>query len=438
MARNRVIYQSEALFATEKDQHHNLSSANQLLRVQDISHGVEINRTDINEFGQLTAIERKVIEPPTVNLDFSYYAHGGHNEKNLGFQFTTDRSTDDATGHEQLKQALSGFMTAASDDKNYYISVASYGDDNNELADGAQEGVIGIGNGSLTSYSIEAAVGDIATCSVSVEASNIVFQSSGTNIANPALNSGTGATLYPQTDGAGSLVTGAGNLPNFPAGSLAGQKAGDYDVACVRPGDIIINFNDAGLAGAKDSSDISGQSVSMGGAFMETNSACHIQSFTLDVPMSRTPLNRIGSVFPYGRELDTPMTITLSVSALMSDLADGALANLLCNDAEQRNVRITLRQPCSADDDSGDNAEIVQEYLVKGLSLDSQNFSSSIGDNKTVDLVFSTQQGGANGTGNGLYMWKTDTADYAIGSDPIVYGQDADAPATYAPGSSLG
>jgi hypothetical protein len=428
MARNRVIYQSEALFVKEKDQHHRLSADDQLLRVQDISHGVEINRTDINEFGQLTAIERKVVEPPTVNLDFSYYAHGGHNEKNLGFKFTTDRDTESA---EELKQALSGFMTAASDDKNYYISVASYGDDNNELSAGDQEGVIGIGNGSVTSYSLEAAVGDIATCSVSVEASNIVFQSSGENIANPSLNSGTGATLYPQFEDDGTTYkTDAGNLANFPAGSLAGQKANDYDVACVRPGDIIINFNDAGNAGAKDSDSVSGNAVAMGGAYMETDSSCHIQSFTLDVPMSRTPLNRIGSVFPYGRELDTPMTITLSVSALMSDLADGALANLLCSDAEQRNVRITLRQPCSADEADGRDAddekgtEIVQEYLIKGLSLDSQNFSSSIGDNKTVDLVFSTQQGGANGTGNGLYMWKTDTLDYAIGEDPKVYGQD--------------
>lgn len=421
MSRNRVIYQSEALFVKEKDKHHQLSANDQLLRVQDISHGVEINRTDINEFGQLTAIERKVVEPPTVNLDFSYYAHGGHNEKNLGFQFTTDRNTGDAA---QLKQALSGFMTSESDDKNYYISVASYGDDNNELSAGEQEGVIGIGNGSVTSYSLEAAVGDIATCSVSVEASNIVFQSSGTHIANPSLNAGTGATLYPQKVN-GSYVTGAGDLPNFPAGSLAGQKANDYDVACVRPGDIIINFNDAGNAGSADSTSLSGNAVAMGGAYMESDSSCHIQSFTVDVPMSRTPLNRIGSVFPYGRELDTPMTLTLSVSALMSDLADGALANLLCSDAEQRNVRITLRQPCSSDDASGDTGEIVQEFLIKGLSLDSQNFSSSIGDNKTVDLVFSTQQGGANGTGNGLYMWKTDTMDYAIGENPKVYGQDA-------------
>ena len=111
MARNRVIYQSEALFTKEASGHHYLSNSDQLLRVQDISHGVELNRTDVNEFGQLSAIERKIIEPPTVSLDFSYYAHGGRNEKLLGFTMTTDRSSTTSN----LKQAISGFMTGAVD-----------------------------------------------------------------------------------------------------------------------------------------------------------------------------------------------------------------------------------------------------------------------------------------------------------------------------------
>ena len=116
MARNRVIYQSEALFCGDIDDIDNLTSANQLLRVQDISHGVELNRTDVNEFGQLDAIERKIVEPPVVNLDFSYYLHGGHNENLLGFTGSPERSTADAT---TLKPALSGFMKG-DQGKNYY------------------------------------------------------------------------------------------------------------------------------------------------------------------------------------------------------------------------------------------------------------------------------------------------------------------------------
>jgi hypothetical protein len=423
MARNRVIYQSEALFTKEPSGHHTLAPKDQLLRVQDISHGVELNRTDVNEFGQLSAIERKIIEPPTVSLDFSYYSHGGRNEKLLGFTMTTDRSSDPAN----LKQAISGFMTGTVDEKNYYIAVSEAGDDLSAEAAGTQEGVIGIGNGSVTSYSLEAAVGDIPSSSISVEASNIIFQGSGTNVKNPCVNNKDGSFKFPQ--GAAG-VNAVGNLNNFPMASDTGTKSGDFDVACVRPGDITINFNDAGNPQPADAASPSGEASQMGGAYIEGNKSAHIQNFTLDVPLARTPLSRIGSVYPYAREMDTPITITLSVSALMADIADGTLNDLLCNNDLLRNVRITLREPCADDANSGSTDEIVQEYLLKGCQLDSQNFAASIGDNKTVDLVFSCQQSGANGTGNGLYMWGTSTSDYAIGTDPKVYGQEADYPNT--------
>ena len=44
------------------------------------------------------------------------------------------------------------------------------------------------------------------------------------------------------------------------------------------------------------------------------------------------------------------------------------------------------------------------QYRMKGLKIDSQSFSSSIGSNKTVDLTFSTQIGGPKDTANGIFM----------------------------------
>ena len=41
---------------------------------------------------------------------------------------------------------------------------------------------------------------------------------------------------------------------------------------------------------------------------------------------------------------------------------------------------------------------------MKNATLDSQNFSSSIGDNKTVDLTFSAQVGGPEDTTAGIFM----------------------------------
>ena len=85
--RNRIIYQSEALFvdkATRTSDDGHTDTAQQLFRVQDISHDMDINRTDIFEFGQLAPLTRQIIEAPTVSLDFSYLLADGVNENRIG------------------------------------------------------------------------------------------------------------------------------------------------------------------------------------------------------------------------------------------------------------------------------------------------------------------------------------------------------------------
>jgi hypothetical protein len=43
-------------------------------------------------------------------------------------------------------------------------------------------------------------------------------------------------------------------------------------------------------------------------------------------------------------------------------------------------------------------------YTLKKCRLDSESFSSSVGGNKTVDLVFSTQYASLSETGRGVFM----------------------------------
>ena len=43
-------------------------------------------------------------------------------------------------------------------------------------------------------------------------------------------------------------------------------------------------------------------------------------------------------------------------------------------------------------------------YAFKGCRLDSENFSSTIGDNKTVDMTFTVQVGGADDASNGVFI----------------------------------
>jgi hypothetical protein len=151
MARNRVIYQSQALFIAPSSTGVQVSgiSANGLAttgspfspvstgslasgisllkkmdRIQNCNFNFTINRQDINEFGKLARIDSIVMEAPTVGLDFSYYVTDGYNERLLGFNITGVTDTNIANG----AQAISGLL-ADLQGNNYYILTVDEGED---------------------------------------------------------------------------------------------------------------------------------------------------------------------------------------------------------------------------------------------------------------------------------------------------------------------
>lgn len=368
MARKRVIYQSEALFSGPTGAS-TPSEIAQIHRVQDVSHSVEVARTDVNEFGKLAALSREVIEVPTVSLDFSYYAIDGFNEAS-GLGLTVN-------GHQVASSTncLSGIMAAEGDqEKNYYILTVPEGEDatrdsDYSASDYSKMGVIGVGNGFLTSYGVSASVGEIPTATISVEASNLRFDTSGSGFANPAIDFTDGGPV-------GATVT----LPT--------SSTGELQAFAVRPGDITVDFGTSKL--------------SQGGAILpgmttvgDEGTAC-VQSVTVDLPLSRTPLQCLGSVFPKSRELDLPINTTLTVSANLTDISSGDLNSLICSDIAQRDISVTLQNRCKEGE--------LMKISMKGATLDSQSMSSSIGDNKTVDLTFSAQVGGPQDTANGIFI----------------------------------
>lgn len=375
MARKRIIYQSEALYAGATGD----TSPQQLHRVQDVSHSIEVARQDINEFGKLAALSREVIEPPTVGLDFTYYTVDGFNEASgLGFSVLDINATAETS-------AVSGIMKQNSTEaeKNYYILTVPEGEDASDGAGGAYtapqqatNGIIGVGNGYVTSYTLDAAVGDIPSVSCSVEASNLRFDTSGAGFQNPAINTTDGTAM-------GGTVT----IPKSTTGELS--------AAALRPGDVTIDFGTASLQ--------AGGAILPGMTSDGGISGANVQSFSLDLPLSRTPLNRLGNVFPFSRELDFPISASMSVSANLTEIEAGALRDLLCNEAEKRDIVVTMKNRC------GNGTSL--RYTMKGAILDSQNMSSTIGDNKSVELSFSTQIGGPTDSANGVFI--SGTANWA-------------------------
>jgi hypothetical protein len=363
MAKNRIIYQSQSVYAgpsapsgayvheTGVVSTTSRAKPAPLQRVQNVNYSFDIARTDVNQFGQLANIDRIILDSPTVSMDFSYYLANFGNEKKLGFAIMNSST---------YTSCISGMLNRTTDERNYYIRVAAEGQDSvGDLTTGAATNdVVGVGNGFLSSYSSDASVGDFPTASISIEGLNIAFDKGMTGNNIPQVNPTDGSK---NTTKEYALDTATSNV-----------GAGDYSV--IRPGDIDLTIANGGLGGDKD--DIK------------------IQSYSLSFDLAREPLQKLGSKFAFAREMTFPVTVSLSVDALLGDLDTGNLADVVSNDASLADIWIALN--------SGDTAHI--RYMLRQAKLDGHSYSTSIGDNKTVTMNFSSQIGSSQQTGVGLFM----------------------------------
>jgi len=263
MARNRVIYQSQALFIAPSSTGCQVSGTGtsspnfgptfsgalvggtsllkKLDRVQSCNFNFTINRQDINEFGKLARLDSIVMESPTVGLDFSYYVTDGLNERLMGFNMF---STGDATNTNAAGQSISGLLSDLQGN-NYYILTVQEGED-----------VVGSAS-STTSPAIDI-------------------------LSSPAVK-----------------FTGTGN-----AYMLSGAfTTGVSNVTALRPGDIVLSLtNPDGM-------------IDVNGA-----DSAHIQSFQFTIPLSRTILQRLGNTFGFARVINVPINMDVTVSAIVNEL----------------------------------------------------------------------------------------------------------------------
>ena len=281
-SRNRVIYQSESLYVSDDINSTSASAHNELIRVQSANYGFTINRQDVNQYGNLSRIDSLVLESPTVNFDFSYYLSNGSNENFLGF---------DTKGTSQF---VSGFLSTSSG-KNFYIITSEEGQDSTTFEDGDPYSIIGIGNSFLSDYTVDLSVGSLPTASVSFEASNINSQN---GLVSSSKITGSLPSITPQN---GTVINGEASI-NIPS------NTGQGGPTALRPGDISLSF--PGFDGGSSESGTISTLSGVGGF--------HIQSASISIPLSRTPIERVGSKFPFARVVDFPVNATMSVNAVLN------------------------------------------------------------------------------------------------------------------------
>lgn len=360
MARNRVYFNELNLFVGPTPctgQHFSsgnsgLNLINELSRVQSATLDFALNPTDINEFGRADRIDAIFLSAPTVNLSFTYFPLDGLNEKYLGFNSKDINAS-----------MLSGILTAVTDQKNYFLAISPQGVNDDYDNDQNNRNVISIGNGFVTNYTLNGAVGQVPTVNVTVDALNVKFDTGVRDKLLPAIDpsNGQAITTWNFTVPTGQTYTGA-NIP-----------------AALRPGEISLEFPITGELGV----------------YLSGNSSVNIQSFSLSIPVTRTDINRIGSLFDFTKTLNLPLTSTLTVSALLTDIRADSLNNVLCN-YMNNNFTIRMRQPSCTN--AGADAILIN---FKNAKLVSESFGFGIGNNATTDATFTAQISASNNADSG-------------------------------------
>ena len=370
MARNRTIYNVMALFAsTGNNVTGNQTGDNDIIqipRVQSFDEDFSRTFTDVNQFGNLAAIDRLETEAPEVSASFSYYLSDGKSERAIGLMA--------AKSGTALTSILSGIVNETEEPKNYYLAITSEGSDANGNASTAT-GVIGLGNATIASYSVSAAVGDIPTAEVSLEALNLRVYSTATT-----------AQTVP------AIITSGESDGRQASGKFLIKEGYSYTgvsiPAALQPGDIEFTLPANSAVG-----------------FSETD--LKVQDFSISIDLPRTVIQKLGSRYGVAREIDFPITATIEVNAEVGDLSNGNLVNQLCSGTEH-DFTITLNKPyCSQNATPAKTPAMV--FVVRKAKLVSQGFSSSIGDNATMNASYEVSIGSATDTVRGVFVSGTYT-----------------------------
>tara|TARA_B100000519_G_scaffold144856_1_gene125748 strand:- start:44413 stop:45669 length:1257 start_codon:yes stop_codon:yes gene_type:complete len=338
----------------------------QLHRVDNFSFDVDLAgaRQDVREFGQLARIGTVTMSELNPTFSLGYFLGNGENEATLGFNTV---GFDPNAEPKVKSQFISGVMTEDEQkrEKNLYVLTVKEGEDAFKAsaftdAERTNHDVVSLGNCIVNSYSVNFAVGEIPRVDIEGEAQNIQIQANSSGLYNPALNA----------DG-GRADTGQYRLD--------APSTGDMGVLVLRPEDVTLSFDR--------------KKWSWGGTDM---SDMHVQSASIEVPMSRTNISALGAERAVARPLDFPINVTMSVSALLKNFSTGALDMVLTGTAGDDTTDVTI----TVKDDLGATQHA---YRLENASLDSQAFSVGLDDNETVDLTFSAQIGGPTVTGQGLF-----------------------------------
>lgn len=275
--------------------------------VQSSDCSITSDRQRIKQIGSQEYAVNDIVKAPEVELSMSYYLTPYlSNELLFGLRGSGDYEPALSNLQGKNNNIYLLINTEASEDgftaaKNLSPNFSGYN-------------AMNFGNCYLTKYSVAFAIGQIPAVSVGFSASNVRFESlTGNKMSIPAINSISGNN------------SGSGNLD---LGELYQTIIGTY---IVDNPELRTEYN-APVA-LSSASTFSLQNLQIGGINLDQEANPLLQSFSLDLDLTRVPLYGLGSNYVFDRKLLFPSNGQVQISCLVSGLATGEIQSLLGNES---------------------------------------------------------------------------------------------------------
>jgi hypothetical protein len=360
-------------------------------RINNFQYRLDISRENITQLGTRGLVDRKIVNRPQVQLNFGYWIAGVRNESRLGFVV----NYPDPTGALFLSQetcCISNFTGRNTDYRNIFVAVSPIEMDVNSNVSNqfsAQSNrndplspsgllVFAFGDCYLTSYSINASVGQIPQATVSYVGDNIMVYNSGSGVNIPAVD--------PKS---GNLI----NNINFTIPRTDSFKS----PAILRPSDITLHIQENNIDSPSGLLGISSMGMS-------------IQSLDVKMNLDREDLRSIGYILPIDRRVNFPVLVDVSISNTIDNNISGNLSQIL-KDNKTYDLLVNMYNP-ACPNTSGN--PIGMQLKIHNAKYVSTAYRYGLNNNLIGDFSF-TAEIDVNNAAKGFFIsgqWNTPPGDF--------------------------